>query len=111
MKALDSWARQFGYADFDTFVAAGGSILDAARDIAQRIRRLQDALKALPMDPRYLDQRAPYLGDPDDRGHTLVREPVIDPDTLERLKADADDLPADPENAQIQGAEHGEPRT
>jgi hypothetical protein len=98
MKALDSWARQYGVSDWDTYIRSGGSILDAAGDIAQRIRRLQDALKALPVDPRYLDQRAPYLA-----------EPVINPEALARLETEPHDEPPDPENAQIQGAEHGEP--
>jgi hypothetical protein len=91
MKPLNQWARYFGYNDFDTFIRAGGSILDAARDIAQRIRTLQAALKALPMDPRYLDEREP-----------LLREPALfDPDTR------TEDETVDPENAHVQGAECG----
>jgi hypothetical protein len=106
MNALNRWARDFGYNDFDTFVRAGGSILDAAKDIAQRIRSLQDALKALPMDPRYLDQRAPYLVEPD---VTLDQAKAVADRGVQQIIEPPGDEPPDPENAQIQGAEHGEP--
>lgn len=89
MKALDSWARQFGYADFDTFVRTGGNILDAVRDIKQRMNTLQLALNQL-------ERSAPVI-EPE---RTRIM-PAINPETNQ-----ADDEPPDPENAQIQGAEH-----
>jgi hypothetical protein len=92
MKPLDRWAVSAGYSDFDTFIRAGGSIAEVAKDIARRIGELQNALKALAMD------------DPDEREpHTIVRPPVIDPDTLAQLEAE--DEAADPENAHVQGAD------
>jgi hypothetical protein len=96
MKALDSWARQFGYSDFDTYIRGGGSVLDAAQDIAKRIRVLSEAMKALPIEqisepPGVTLEQAKEVAD---RGVRQITEP---------------DEPPDPENAQIQGAEHGEP--
>ena len=78
MKDLDRWARDYGHNDFDTYIRAGGSVGEAMRDISRRIRRLVEALKQL--------------------------QPEIAPEALRLAETDE---PPDPENAQIQGAEHG----
>jgi hypothetical protein len=90
MKALDSWARQYGVSDWDTYIRSGGSILDAARDIRLRIRRLEDALTAL-------------------TEVTLEPENPTPAGSLDLTTGKLEDEPPDPENAQIQGAEYGEP--
>jgi hypothetical protein len=97
MKPLDSWARQFGYADFDTYIQAGGSINDVRRDIAKRIHNLQIALDALDFTPSPPMAETPPPKPPSNfhtepPGHTL------------ELRHDE---PPDPDNAQIQGAEFG----
>jgi hypothetical protein len=94
MKALDSWARQFGYADFDTYISTGGNIADAARDIRLRIRRLEDALTALTEGLTVV---------------TLEPENPTSAGNLDLTTGKLEDEPPDPENAQIQGAEYGEP--
>jgi hypothetical protein len=102
MKALDSWARQFGYSDFDTYIrAGGGSLQDVRTDIQRRIRLLHDALKALTFDE-------PEPEDPM-RFNTPAGSLDLSTGKLEEAPAKAEDEPPDPENAQIQGAEHGEP--
>jgi hypothetical protein len=90
MKALDSWARQFGYADFDTYVRTGGSIADAADDIRKRIQVLQAALDALHPQPAPEPVEA--------RAAEQAKAAIVEP---------PNDEPPDPENAQIQGAEYG----
>lgn len=41
---LNRWARDHGYSDFDAYIRAGNSILDAQQDITQRINSLNLAL-------------------------------------------------------------------
>jgi hypothetical protein len=46
-KHLDRWARQADYSDFDTYIRAGNSILEARRDIMRQIANLEGALHEL----------------------------------------------------------------
>jgi len=46
-RALDRWARDRGWSDFDTFIRVGGSIAEACEDIDHRIAMLEDARVAL----------------------------------------------------------------
>jgi hypothetical protein len=109
MKALDSWARQFGYSDFDTYIrAGGGSLEDVRTDIHRRIRLLHDALKALSFDEP--EPEDPMRLTPASAGaYTPVGSLDLTTGKLEEAPAKTEDEPPDPENAQIQGAEHGEP--
>jgi hypothetical protein len=87
IKALDQWARDCGYNDFDTYVRAGGSIIDAVEDIRSRIRKLEYALIEIgPMDPRPI----------------LPFHPPKPPESPETV---TEDETPDPDNAQVQGAE------
>jgi hypothetical protein len=59
-KHLDRWARDADYSDFDTYIRAGNSILDARQDIERRIHALKAALDELdtatvakPADPAF----------------------------------------------------------
>jgi hypothetical protein len=107
MKALDSWARQFGYSDFDTYIRAGGSIAEAANDIRKRVRILNAALQALEKFPAATDDLSDliYNPNPSQTPATVLQE--WQTDAMAQTKTE--DEPPDPENAQIQGAEHGEP--
>jgi predicted RNA-binding Zn ribbon-like protein len=104
--ALNRWARDFGYSDFNTFIAAGGSIADAADDIRKRIQRLHHALKAL-------TQLMPTDDLSDivyNTSSTQTPAAVLHEWQTDALaQTNTEDEPPDPENAQIQGAEHGEP--
>ena len=84
-KALDWWARDFGYNDFDTYIRSGGSVDDAAQNIRQRINTLLDALHAITGKLGVEDTPKP---EPIEPGHV--------------------DEPVDPANAQLQGAEFDE---
>lgn len=46
-RALDGWARGQGYADFNTYVAAGGTFKHAREDIEAKRNRLHLAMTAL----------------------------------------------------------------
>jgi hypothetical protein len=89
MKPLNQWARYYGYNDFDTYIRAGGSIVEAVDDIRKRIAVLQTALTELA------------------RGHD---EPISHTIGLEDMKAiiadDTEDEPVDSQNAHPQGDDH-----
>lgn len=94
MKALDRWAREAGYSDFDTYVRTGGSFADVRRDIAKRIQALHDAMTQIehrisPDTPR----AAPA---------TLAEADLA---AASKFAAHEDE-PPDPDNAQIQGADY-----
>ena len=106
-KDLDRWAREFGYNDFDTFVrSGGGSILEARRDITQRIHALHDALTAL---ENYVGRTAEQIAAEADQKaqNQYYANPLIEPDPLIEPEAlrEAELEPPDTENAHIQGAE------
>jgi hypothetical protein len=88
-KAIDRWAREYGHADYDTFIRAGGSVGEAMRDISRRIRSLQLALNSITAEPPN-----PQLVNPD--------KPYVWP---EHVAPKAPDEPPDPDNAHIQGAD------
>ena len=96
-RALDRWARNQGYADFDTFIRTGGSIVEAREDIGHRIAMLESARVAL---GRYGDNGREAE---DAAQHDL---PAIGPDALAAAEADVVGEPVDPDNAQIQGFDH-----
>jgi hypothetical protein len=109
-KDLDRWAREFGYNDFDTFVrSGGGSILEARRDITQRIHALHDALTAL---ENYVGRTAEQIAAEADQKaqNQYYADPLIEPEagppppTASPLR-EAELEPPDTENAHIQGAE------
>jgi hypothetical protein len=85
-RALDNWARDEGYSDFDTYVRGGGSALDARQGILRRIARLTAALR--------------WLGD------FPVAQRVADQALAEPEAAVAGDDPPDPGNAHPQGDDH-----
>jgi hypothetical protein len=94
MKPIDRWARDYGHADFDTFIRVGGSVGEAMRDISRRIRSLQLALNSLNV------LTAP---------HSFAAEPMAKtppPEPPGNFHTEPDE-PPDPGNAQIQGAELG----
>jgi hypothetical protein len=95
-RALDRWARNQGYADFDTYIRIGGSIAEARADIGHRIAMLESARVAL---GRYQpgDRVKPADSTPN---------PTIGPDALAAAEADAVGEPVDADNAQIQGFDH-----
>ena len=97
-RALDRWARDRGWSDFDTFIRVGGSIAEACEDIDHRITMLEDARVAL---GRYGDNQ------PEDRKPAdSTPNPIIGPDALAAAEADAVGEPVDADNAQIQGFDH-----
>jgi hypothetical protein len=94
-RALDRWARNQGYADFDTYIRVGGSIAEARADIGHRIAMLESARGA--------------LGGYGDTGREDVAQhglPAIGPDALAAAEADAAGEPVDADNTQIQGFDH-----
>lgn len=88
---LNRWAHHAGYADFDTYIRAGGSILDARRDIQLQISRLQSMLTAL--DSNHFAAAA---------DHPLAINTPAGSLNL-RTSAPSDDEPTDPHNAHPQG--------
>jgi hypothetical protein len=86
-RALNRWARDQGYADFDTFIRTGGSIVEAIRDINHEIDMLEEARGALV------------------HGRNAAAS-TIGPDALAAAEADVIGEPADGDNAQIQGFDH-----
>jgi hypothetical protein len=94
-RALDRWARDRGWSDFDTFIRVGGSIAEACEDIDHRIAMLEHARVAL---GRYGDNEREEVAQ-----HDL---PAIGPDALAAAEADAVGEPVDPDNAQIQGFDY-----
>jgi hypothetical protein len=95
-RALNRWARDRGWSDFDTFIRTGGSIAEACEDIDHRIAMLEDARVAV---GRYGDN-----GREDVAQHDSA--PAIGPDALAAAEADAVGEPVDADNAQIQGFDH-----
>ena len=97
-RALNRWARNQGWNDFDTFVRTGGSIAEAREDIDHRIAMLETARTAL----------ARYSGkdQTQDERKQDGTPPTIGPDALARLEAEQLGEPPDPDNAQIQGFDH-----
>jgi hypothetical protein len=94
-RALDRWARNQGYADFDTFIRTGGSIVEAIRDINHEIDMLEEARGALVHGPLTLNERK-----------RNAAASTIGPDALAAAEADVIGEPADGDNAQIQGFDH-----
>jgi hypothetical protein len=75
--AIDHWARERGYHDYDTYIRTGGSVADAAQNIRQRINTLLDAL------------------------HAITAKASPEP----MAKVEPAEEPPDPDNAHIQGAD------
>jgi hypothetical protein len=94
-RALDRWARNQGYADFDTFIRTGGSIVEAIRDINHEIDMLEEARGALVYGPLTLNERK-----------RNAAASTIGPDALAAAEADVIGEPADGDNAQVQGFDH-----
>ena len=100
MKSLNQWARQSGYADFDTYIQTGGRILDARKDIQNQIRNLQRILADI--DSYNLPSESPS---PERAGTDTEPLPPATP-LPQRVNPQAlIDDPPDPHNAQIQGAD------
>jgi hypothetical protein len=93
MKALNQWARYFGYNDFDTFIRAGGTLDEARCDIERRSRILEDALNAIANI---------QVGVKPPTDASVEAKPITSSDA-----ADAEDEPTDSDNAHVQGAELG----
>jgi hypothetical protein len=111
-RALDRWARNQGYADFDTYIRIGGSIAEARADIGHRIAMLESARVALggygdnerEDVPQPHDPTNPFA--PTERHDSYHSAPAIGPDALAAAEADAVGEPIDADNAQIQGFNH-----
>jgi hypothetical protein len=108
-RELDRWARMTGYSDFDTYVAAGGSIGHAREDLDRRRHRLDLAMVGLyqyqaPVPPAPPEKHAEVTGDEllDDHERANTRM-AIGPDALARAEAEVIGDPADPANIAIQG--------
>jgi hypothetical protein len=93
--SLNRWARNQGYADFDTFIRTGGSIVEAIRDINHEIDMLEEARGALVYGPLTLNERK-----------RNAAASTIGPDALAAAEADVIGEPADGDNAQVQGFDH-----
>jgi hypothetical protein len=115
-RALNGWARSQGYSDFDFYIATGGSIGDAARDLQQRRTRIDLATAALyewkapppPPPPPELHPELPGRPELDDYERANARM-AIGPEALAQAEAEVvGDEPVDPDNAQIAGAEYGD---
>jgi hypothetical protein len=100
-RALDNWARDEGYSDFDTYVRGGGSILAARQDIERRIERLQTARRWL--GDRTVVEPASATGP---GGVVVTHGPTIGPEALARLEAETAGEQPDPANAHRQGDDH-----
>jgi hypothetical protein len=93
-RALNGWARSQGYADFETYIAAGCSFADAIADINRRRQRLDLAMVALyawkpPAPPQHAHM-------------------TIGPEALARAEAEVSGDPVEPHNAHAQGGEHAD---
>jgi len=113
-RALDRWARLTGWADFDTYVRLGGSIGDAARDIADRVLWLNRASAALhsyapPPEPKRPAPPQPELHREEEDYERASARLTIGPEALARLEAEQRGEPVDPQNAQTQGFDDGGP--
>jgi hypothetical protein len=95
-RALDRWARERGWSDFDTYVATGGNMIQAARDIEHRITEMAAALRAL----RDFSGRA--VADEDWKPADSAG-PAIGPEALAAAEADVIGEPVDTQNAHVQG--------
>jgi hypothetical protein len=109
-RALDRWARATGWADFDTYVRLGGSIGDAARDIAGRVLWLNRATAALhsytpPPEPKRPEPPQPELHREEEDYERASGRLTIGPEALARLEAEAagDPHAVDASDLQAQG--------
>lgn len=102
-RALDNWARDEGYSNFDTYIRTGGSLLAASQDIVRRIERLTTALRWIWDFP--VAEAEPSTIDPEVLA--AVRQgAAIGPEALARMEAEAAGEQPDPDNAQPQGDDH-----
>jgi hypothetical protein len=88
-RALDAWARREGYANFPTYMAAGGTMSEAHRALTVERQRIDWALTAL------------------HRWHPPAPPPkaelTIHAADLARAEAEVIGDPVDPDNTAIQG--------
>ena len=111
-RALDRWARLTGWADFDTYIRLGGSVSDAAKDIAGRALWLSRAAAALPSytpppEPKGAEPPDPELHREEEDYERASARLTIGPEALARLEAEQCGEPPDPQNAQTQGFDNG----
>jgi hypothetical protein len=99
-RALNRWARNQGWADFDAYTAAGGSVLQAMQDIRRNINELGITLTAL----RRLAGPEPTEAEIQQSQNRSAT--VVGPEALAKLEAEHYDEPTDADNAQIQGFDH-----
>lgn len=92
-RALDRWARERGWSDFDTYVATGGNMIQAARDIEHRITEMSGALRAL----------RDFSGRDVAEDAAVSACPTIGPEALAAAEADVIGEPVDTGNAHVQG--------
>jgi len=106
LRVLNAWTRSsLGYADFDTFIRAGGSFGDAITAIGNERRRLGLAMVALyqwkPAPPPHPPEVA---GQGEAEDYERANERItIGPEALARAEAEVTGEPVDPHNAGIQG--------
>jgi hypothetical protein len=96
-KALDRWARDAGWADFDTYISTGGSILECRESLITERDRIDAALSVLPGAGPEWSERFRLPNHP--------KNPVYGPEELARMEDEISDATADPGNAHIQGGE------
>jgi len=108
-RALNGWARSQGYSDFDTYMAAGGTIREAMLDLQKRRERIDLATaaiyqwKAPPAPPPHQPEIAGRAEHEDyERANTRM---TIGEDALKAAEAEVTGEAVEPDNAQIQGFE------
>ena len=110
-RALNGWARSQGYSDFEIYMAAGGTIGEAVADLNKRRHRLDLAMVAL------YAWKAPPAPEVHELHPAMVpgAELVEEHERANARLADAALAEAeaqvigdpDPDNAEVQGADHG----
>ena len=105
---LNRWVRTMGYADIDTYLAAGGSVIELVgvlRNLRDSVEMAQTALAQFQVT--ITAETKPILREPDlsDLPLSAKREPVIGPEALARAEAEVNGEEPDPHNAHIQGAD------
>lgn len=106
LHALNTWTRSsLDYADFDTYIRAGGSFGDAIKTINRDRHQLDLAMVALyqwkPAPPPHEPEVAGQ-GEAEDYERANQRM-TIGPEALARAEAEVTGEPLDPHNAGIHG--------
>ena len=112
-RQLDAWCRYLGYADFDTYLRAGGSVVEAVSVLANLRDSVGMAIDALAKFQTQINgDTTPIMRDPViDLGGLPARNPwgnhVVGPEdtdaALAAAEAEANGDPVDPHNAHPQG--------